>query len=374
MSWFILRGLCVGMVTTFLFKSGNVAAASNWPPSISLDTFVPSRTWRECCDLIDSAHWDVEFSNFETIYRELREGETPTRPLIQILKLSDSFKDTDGSGIPCMRIAAVFPAVEPETLFSLLTNCELRKKWDFNYRMFERFPSLLTSSTQENGHSSIELSDSLLGNGKKEAKTLLLDRGWFMHQVGSTFLSKLGVGLREFLYFRWSFSHCFTFDKSDRFTAYSIIYDGSQEQCALPLKHERFSQWSGAKSGASSKVSATMNYQHILLVPFVDHAEQIQKDRNGVLYHLFHSGSCSQLMGSNSLISFLQDCDTINRLKGSKIRTVNGTVFLITSVNQVGISNAIPDWMRKKISSTVTTKVYSTLMEAALEYQNNHAL
>eukprot|EP00796_Vickermania_ingenoplastis_P002362 gene2362-1489_t len=298
----------------------------------------------KCCDFIDSStDWEVQFSSFKNTATK----STEHVPL-EVLQLKDPFVTEDGSRIPCMRIVALFPDVQSKTLFELLTHRELRLRWDFNYQMFENFSDDLTFSP-----AMPKIGFSSEGFAGSVPHSALIHSGWSTHRVGSSALSRLGVASRQFLYYRWCFEHYFTSNKS---SMYSIIYDGSEATCDSAMNINSFKQWVEENKGPTKSIPCLMNYQHISLLPFEDVRHGFQSE---ALKMISTSGS---YQNSTSLLEYLHQLSYLDKKQN---KGNSGTVFIITSINDVGIAKGLPQWVQRLIISNVTVKVYDALWKAA---------
>lgn len=298
-----------------------------------------------CANFIDTnCQWSTEYSNF------LVGNTNPELPSLKIMRLQDDFVTSKGKQIPVMRIVSIFPKIHPETIYDLLTDCTLRLQWDTNYMMFEKLNSTLKHDIKV----PIDIFTPFF-------KTTILGGSWFQHCVGSAFLSKIGVENRQFLYYRWCVRHEIPRQYPDKFLkGFTIIYDGSEKRRMAVLKPDEEQKTSPAH------IQCNMNYQHIVLLPISDINAQIS-DRS--FTDIEQSGSFLHVNSISSL------CDLF-RKSCEKRKTTSygqeGTLFMITSVNDIGVPRGLPKWAEKKVSSLISTKVYNNLMKAAYSYQNTN--
>lgn len=332
-----------------------------------------------CSNFIDHSEWKMEFSNFPATVSSGK--ERAQGPFLQIWSLKQAFINDDGSPIPCMRIVAFFPHIQPRTLFSLLTDRELRLQWDFNYRYFETFPGRTVMDTKASPNlealqgelcssstTSHQRNDTSLQ--KEGNNSFLINKGWFTHRVGSEFLNRLGVEDRLFLYYRWCFCHSFPTVSDPRVHMYTVLYDGSRATCERESQEgtNDFLKWRrGNKNDGSKAILSSMNYQHITLLPVADANAQLV-GVTGKLHELATTGSFLNPLSNKSLSSFLKDSHMINtNVCGS--RNTDGTLFIISSVNDVGLPRLIPQWVQSKLTSAISLKVYGALMNACASFE-----
>lgn len=311
-----------------------------------------------------SKRWAVEFSNFSSRSASERQHS----PSLQIQRLKERCL-LSGREVPVMRIVGFFPHIHPSTLFELVTDRERRRHWDYNYLMFDHFVGsqepperVLSSSKYENYR----------GDCCPHAVTSMNNNGWFTHRVGSFFLDSLGVASRQFLYFRRSYQfRLSTKDPHQHFSLFHIIYDGSDQTIDNALGDGELTNWVEKHRQATTAIHSKMNYQHIALLPVADMDSQLYGENAESFRLLSNSGSifdrdmfCRALTLSS---------DSLSLAKKQKENQLSGTLCIITSVNDIYVPPSIPKMVQRKMASSMTVKVYNTLMKAALQYQSECA-
>lgn len=304
--------------------------------------------------------WEIDFSNFSS--RSI--SERSQMPSLQILKLKDRCVLSNG-GVPAMRIVGFFPGILPSTLHELLTDRKHRLKWDFNYRMFDGFvgaqepPDRVLPKLQRCG-----------GNtGDIPYTAIDVHKGWFTHRVGSTVLRNLGIEGRHFLYFRRSYRlRILSKELSNEFSMFQTIYDGCDQTIEKAMEDVDFRGWVKAHREATTAIHSSMNYQHIALLPVADPDIQIFGQDTPDLLHLSNSGSMFDEETFSKFVSFTADSLSLAKRQGKK--EPQGTLCIITSVNDIHVPPSVPNWLQKRIASSLTVKIYETLMKGALHYQS----
>lgn len=310
---------------------------------------------------IDHAkNWEVDFSNFST--RSV--SERKRLPSLQIMRLTDTCILSNRE-VPVMRIVGFFPGILPSTLFELLTDREYRLKWDFNYRMFEGFLG---------GQTPVERVFPLRQRGDSTSDSIphvvtSLNSGWFAHRVGSALLSSLGIGGRQFLYFRRNYQVKFlSKDPRGVFSAYHAVYDGCDQTIEKAIEDQQLSTWVKAHKEATTAVHSKMNYQHIVLLPVGDAENQIFSKNAESFSHVCRCGSIFDFDTFHKFLSF--SSDSLSQAQNQRLNHPQGTLCVITSVNDIYVPPSIPKWVQKKIASSLTVKIYDALMNGALRYHS----
>lgn len=332
------------------------------------DASFQDSTYEESISFLDKhcTDWQIDYSTLSAL--------SPSQPSIQIMRLKDDFVNRSGTPIPVMRVVGYFPGVLPATLFALLTHREHRLSWDFNYRMFESFPGDVFPGKPPPEAPLPE--DQAFPIDKAKMRRQQLGSGWWAHRVGSAFLSRLGVEDRFFFYRRWCFQHFY--DTTRDIPMFSVAFDGCNCDLrrALNVLSPALKSWRAAhEANMPSAVNAVMHYQHISLIPIADTQKQIA-DNATPLQRLAEIGSFTSPVGCEIMQSFYDEtCSLLEPHKPQveeAIRRRGGTIFTITSINDVGLSKSLPIWAQRRISSIATERVYAALYRAALKRTSLH--
>lgn len=339
----------------FAFKlplNKEITRQNKSPSSIHDNPFLSS------ANFIDTVpHWITEFSNFP-----LSEFTDLENPAIQIMRAKDPFIMSDGTKIPLRRVVVFFPKGDVDTIFSYVTDCSLRLKWDFNYRSFEELP-------KGNKDSCTPKQEGLWESGIEklpETSTLLVNDGWLAHRVGCSGFARFGVEDRLFVYYRWCYCHIYSplFEsRKKQYKFYNIIYDGSDKMKKMYSENSDCLAWVKSHEINCSCVNCSMNYQHIVLLP-VDDANAQLSSKSSIFSSILGSGSVLSRDTAEKYISFLAEPSVSDKTKCKA--KIEGTLLMITSVNDVGVPAVLPLWVEKKISSQVSVRVFKSLLQHAL--------
>lgn len=323
---------------------------------INEDNFVSAAS---CMDR--SKRWAVEFSNFSS----RSASERQYSPSLQIQRLKERCL-LSGREVPVMRIVGFFPHIHPSTLYELVTDRERRLHWDSHYLMFDNFIG------------SQEPPDRVLSSPKCEdyradccphVITTMNNNGWFTHRVGSFFLDSLGIATRQFLYFRRSYQfRLLSKDLRQHFSLFHIIYDGCDQTIEKALEDGELTSWVEKNQKSTTVVHSKMNYQHIALLPVADMDAQLYGENAESFRLLSNSGSIFDRDMFCNALAF--SSDSLSLAEKQKENQLSGTLCIITSANDVHIPFSIPKMVQRKMASSMTVKVYNTLMKAALQYQS----
>ncbi|CCW69442.1 unnamed protein product [Phytomonas sp. Hart1] len=364
-----------------------------------------------------SDSWEVDYDDLLQFESTVAKG----KPCFRLLHLRDPYPPPGSNLYPVhfMRLLGFFPATTTTDVYTHLTDLKLRRLWDKNYQMFEQFPADQAPPKEDLpiGVAANHLGKGLPGIIGDEMRRPIhflsnkttpcydggisklvsyvesraVDRGWFCHTVGSPSLSRLGLAPRLFLYERTSNQYYFAdsgmvpndasdpkyeaFCKQSPLLVYDILYTGTSRDTELATRScSALQEWIKAiKKGIFNKVDVELNYQHILLLPIIDYEQQILSDPHFLVKQLSESGSINDEKATQTMYEIfkessqiLADAQTVNSFTSEwkKLGGKSGVLLLITSANNVGIPQSLPQFVQTAFVTAVTKQAYQNLMKA----------
>ncbi|KAK7200208.1 hypothetical protein NESM_000072200 [Novymonas esmeraldas] len=366
-----LRAATLGSLGGALVSARNAWCAPVLPPAptgasdeLTVDAIAGMRLQDQ------STLWDIELDEFGGGYR----ADTAQ---LQILRLRAEYADSTGATAPVMRIVGFFPAVATSTVHDHLTNVELRRRWDANYTHFARFdgtrpPVVLESVPTVRRPLAAVARRRPQCSGDvctlvPDVSTAALDDGWFCHRVGGALLRRFGLADRLFQYERISFVHRFDGGRADTAETgggaaamYDVLFCGSKRaRAAATSMAPPLGAWLQENRSASPCEEVDVNFQHVVLIPIADAAEQLFADA-AQLRRLCTMGSLLDETSSKLVYSVFKDT-TERAARGAAPQP--GTLLVMTSANKVGVPPLLPRWVQATVSSTMSRKAYGRLLE-----------
>ncbi|KAG5499439.1 hypothetical protein JKF63_08003 [Porcisia hertigi] len=319
--------------------------------------------------------WEVETDDFRHGYQG---GAVP----LQILRLGADYVDSSGASSPVMRIVGFLPGVTTPTVYEHLTDLTLRCRWDRNYTLFAKFTGTVPLKLLEDE----KLCRPFATVAKKRPDcsgnvcTLVpdmfcvaFDANWFCHRVGGALLRRFGLADRLFQYER--LSSVYSFREAPAATDgkvvnavkfYDVLFSGSKRarQAAAEAAPE-LAAWLQANHDAAPCEEVDVNFQHILLVPVADAEAQLFSNA----YQIRQLCRMGSMVDERSTKLVYDVCkDTLHRFS-SGAASSPGTLFVMTSANNVSLPARLPRWAQRMILGSVSRTAYGRLLQACREYE-----
>lgn len=336
----------------------------------------------EFLDSRRSTLWELQTSNITPAYLKnlLESPKTSKQFGVEVLKGTSHYAST----VKPMRVVGYFPNVAPAVLQAHITDQALRLRWDKNYDMFSLLHSedatTLAAAVPDIGKASI--SDAIQNVLPKNALDKMVTREWGCHRVTSSLLQKLGVKAKLFQYERASWS---IFNESAYFVAYRSIVDSNR---SYPLTVSVPATAAPVKKGVIHYTEDHASFMRILDVFFKRYEKP--DDDKVIMHHqtiallpiegsstavLEHALLDARTVGSVTHSSFL-DAVKQNRQRAVECDkdkvSVQGTLMIMTSLNETPIPKGIPQWAQKRAAHFFTAQAYEMLYQCALHADNNH--
>jgi hypothetical protein len=333
--------------------------------------------------------WELQTSNINASYlKKLSEtSKTPKSFGVEVLRGTAPYAST----VTPMRVVGYFPNVTPTDLHAHITDQTLRLKWDKNYDMFSVLHSddavRLSASVPDIEQSSITKAINVaLPKGTVDSSRLQQD--WACHRVSSSLLQKIGVKAKLFQYERASWT---IFDEAAYVIAYRSIVD---PKLSYPLGFAKLQPSAKQSSKKIKLVDLTQDHASFtrMLEMFFKRYEKPDDDKV-IMHHqtiallpikghttaaLEHALLDARSAGSITDASFL-DVVSLNRKRTQEsgaaegTASIQGTLMILTSLNETPIPKGIPHWAQKRAAHFFTSQAYEMLYHCALaDAASNH--
>ncbi|CUG86870.1 Hypothetical protein, putative [Bodo saltans] len=360
----------------------------------SLHILAAAEGYRDSAAFLDSNRntlWELQTSNMNASYlKKLTEpSKLPKSFGVEVLRGTTSYAST----VTPMRVVGYFPNIAPKDLHAHITDQTLRLKWDKNYDMFSIMHSddavRLAVSVPDINQSSITHA---VTSALPKESVGPLQQNWACHRVSSSLLQKFGVKAKLFQYERVSWS---IFEEAAHVIAYRSIVDPKQSyplgfapppkpvQKAIVKKKEKqspvidFTQdhasftkilemfFKRYEKPEDEKV--IMHHQTIALLP-------IRGTSTANLEHALLDARSIGSVTDNSFLDFVsQNKKRIQESGGAAVSAqIQGTLMILTSLNETPIPKAIPQWAQKRAAHFFTSQAYEMLYHCALANTANH--
>ncbi|CCW62087.1 unnamed protein product [Phytomonas sp. EM1] len=371
--------------------------------------------------------WTVDYDDFSNFQSKIRKNKA----CFQLLHLREKYTplEKDQTPVPFLRLLVFLPFTTTSEVYTHMTDLKLRREWDSNYLMFERFTTdqgspkdNLTSVGTECSAASSTVSGvatrvdkglpSVIGDKMArpirlvaekmqrsqdsvrrrlpDIESRVVDRGWFCHSVGSSFLTKLGLLPRLFLYERVSYEHSLTGEgnvhndasrwgregsaKQPSLLIYDVLYSGTRREMELAMRSSSaLEEWIRViKKKVLNYVDVEMNYLHLLLLPIMDFEQQVQRDRQFLVKYLSESGSINDQNATKLVYEIFKESARISAdaqqagslLEKEKPRRQSGVLLLMTAANDAGVAQSLPQFVQTTLATAVSKQAYHNLIKS----------